>query len=450
MKFNFSISVLFCLVIALSAGAQSKKIMTFAGAGGTGTFSGDGWAATGAYFNGPNSVAADRFGNVYIVDYFNIRVRVVRANGVINTYAGNGGIGSYTNNTLASSTHIHPACVVADGKRNIYISDDNVHVIYKVDKNGIITKVVGTSNTPGFGGDGGPASAARLNTPRGLAVDKYNNLYIAEVANHIIRKVDTFGVVTTVAGDTNRIAGYSGDGGAATAARLDSPCAIAVNRYGQLFICDYHNNVVRKVDTNGKISTFAGIGAVGYTGDMANAIGARFRYPSGIAVDTNRFVYISDAGNHAIRYVDTLGIIRTLAGNGTAGFGGDLGAPEGANLFNPQGLTIDSLGTLYIADANNQRIRMIFKATLAVSSVNSIQLSIAPNPASHQVTISGLDNNSANVSVYDVAGREVYSSEVTGRQAASINVSMFAPGLHVIRVYDAHGNVQATGQFVKE
>jgi hypothetical protein len=449
MRSKFLVSFLSLIVIALSTQAQSKRIMTFAGSGGTGGFSGDGWAATGATLFGPTAISADRFGNVYIVDYFNIRVRVVRPNGVIYTFAGNGDVGSYTDSTLASSTNIHPIGVAADRKGNVFISDNIAHVIYKVNKLGIITRYAGTANSPGYSGDGGSARNAKMNYPYGLAVDRWNNLYVAEAANHVIRKIDTFGRISTVAGIGT--AGYTGDGDSATLAQLDSPYAVAVDKHGAILVVDYHNNVIRRVDDTGVISTFAGIGVFGYTGDGGPALGARFKYPAAVAVDTNGFVYISDAGSNTVRYVDTNNVIRTLAGNGTPGFGGDLGAPEGANLFNPNGLTIDSFGTLFIADANNQRVRKIFNATLSVAQVSqAIAIDIYPNPSLTDISISGLTDNSSIVSVLDIAGRLIANANCDGATQVQLNTETLTSGTYVIRVTDKLGNVQATKAFIKQ
>ncbi|OQW91485.1 MAG: hypothetical protein BWK78_04515 [Thiotrichaceae bacterium IS1] len=219
---------------------------------------------------------------------------------------------------------------------------------------GIITTVAG-DGTEGFGGDGGPATSARLNYPLGVAVDSMGNLYIADAENYRIRKVDAAGIISTVAG--NGTEGFSGDGGVATDAQLNGPGDVSVDSRGNLYIADFYDNRIRKVDTSGIITTVAGNGVAGFSGNNGPAIDAQLNNPSGVAVDSRGNLYIVEYFNSCVRKVDSIGIITTIAGNNVAGFSGDGGVATNAQLNNPYGIAIDSSGNLYITDS--YRIRKV-------------------------------------------------------------------------------------------
>ncbi len=330
-------------------------ITTVAGNGIRG-YGGDGGPATQAQIYDPRGVAADASGNLYIGDTWNNRIRKVDTNGIITTVAGNGARGFDGDGGPATQAQLDgPSGVAVDTLGNLYIADLGNNMIRKVDTNGIITIVAGSREY----GDEGPATEANLYMPTGAAIDACGNLYIADNYNQRIRKVDTNGVITTVAG--NGIEGYSGDGGPATGAQLHYPSGMAVDTLGNLYIADWGNNRVRKVDTNGIITTAAGNGIEGYSGDGGPATQAQLGYPPGVAVDTQGNLYIADDYNHRIRKVDTNGIISTFAGNGIGGFGGDGGPATQAQLLWPSGVAVDTLGNLYIADTYNNRIRKVDK-----------------------------------------------------------------------------------------
>jgi sugar lactone lactonase YvrE len=191
-----------------------------------------------------------------------------------------------------------------------------------------------------------------------VAVDSLGNIYIADMYNHRIRKVSTSGIITTVAG--NGTYGYSGNGGAATSAELYDPSSVAVDSSGNIFIADSNNHSIRKVSTSGIITTVAGNGTYGYSGDSGAATSAELYDPSGVAVDSSGNIYIADVSNQRVRKVDTSGIITTVAGNGTYGYSGDSGAATSAELNGPYGVAVDSSGNIFIADLNNNRIRKVF------------------------------------------------------------------------------------------
>ena len=250
-----------------------------------------------------------------------------------------------------------PSAVVFDAQGNLYIAETGNHVIRRIDPSGNITAVAGTG-VQGFSGEGGAAVSAQLDSPEGLALDGAGDLYIADTHNHRIRKVAAATrIITTVAG--TGAAGFSGDNGAATAAQLDLPTALALDAGGDLYLADSANHRIRRIDAvTGSITTVAGTGMQGYSGDNGPATAAVIDSPTGLAVDAAGNLYLADTHNQRIRRVDAVtGAISTIAGNGVLGFTAD-GAP-GTPLALPQGLSLDAIGNLYFADRANHRIRRI-------------------------------------------------------------------------------------------
>jgi uncharacterized protein (TIGR03437 family) len=328
-------------------------ITTVAGMAGNGTccFLGDNGPATGAQINLPEDIAVDSAGNLYISDFVHHSVRKV-SGGVITTVAGNGTAGFSGDNGPATSAQLAgPYGVAVDPAGNLYIGDAPINRVREV-TGGVITTVAG-NGTSSFGGDNGPAANAQLNYPYGVAVDSAGELYIADSDNYRIRKVVN-GVINTVAG--NGTEGYGGDNGPATSAQLQ-PSGVAVDSSGSVYIADAQNNRIRKV-TNGVITTVAGNGTAGYSGDNGPATNAQLFRPYSVAVDSGGNLYIADTLNNCIRKVSG-GVITTVAGNGTFGFSGDNGPAISAQLNGPGGVAVDSTGNLYIADTLNNRIRKV-------------------------------------------------------------------------------------------
>jgi sugar lactone lactonase YvrE len=334
----------------------SGIISTVAG-NGTRGFSGDGGPATSASLAGPDGVAVDNAGNLYIADLANYRIRRVSPAGMISTVAGNGAKGFSGDGGPATSASLAgPEGVAVDAAGNLYIADPSNYCVRKVSPSGIITAVAG-NGVSGFSGDGGPATSAALAYPMGVAVDAAGDLYIADASNNRVRQVSPSGTISTVAG--NGAYKFAGDGGPATSASLYFPSAVAVDTAGSLLIADHANNRIRKVSPPGTITTVAGNGAVGFSGDGGPATSASLSYPAGMAVDASGNLYIADAGNNRIRRVSPDGIISTVAGNGVAGFSGDGGPATGASLNSPMGVAVDSAGSLYLADYMNNRVRKV-------------------------------------------------------------------------------------------
>ncbi len=335
---------------------SSGNISTVAGNGSAG-YSGDGGAATSAQLWNPTGVSVDGSGNLYIADESNQRIRKVDSTGNISTFAGNGSAGYSGDGSAATSALLNrPSGVSVDGSGNLYIADTYNHRIRKVDSMGNISTVAGTGAV-GYSGDGGAATSALLGYPSGVSVDGSGNLYIADTNNSAIRMVDSTGNISTVVG--NGSAGYSGDGGAATSALLRYPSGVSVDGSGNLYIADTSNQRIRKVDSTGNISTVAGSGAFGDSDGGGVATAASFVYPSDVFVDVSGNIYIADRGNNRILKVDDSGTISTVAGTPGSGYSGDGGAATNAKLNQPYGVSVDGSGNIYIADTSNQRVRKI-------------------------------------------------------------------------------------------
>jgi uncharacterized protein (TIGR03437 family) len=348
----------FAVAITTAVCFGQGVISTVAG-NGMNAAAGDGGPALSASFH-PDGLTLDSAGNIYIADQNHNRIRKVDPTGVITTVAGNGNTQFSGDGGLATSATVYIAAnhngVVVDAAGNLYIADDGHHRIRKVDARGIITTVAGTG-TQGYSGDGGPATNAQLWRPSGVAVDKAGNLYIADTNNRRIRKVDTSGTITTLAGTGGF--GYTGDGGAAALATMQTPVDVSVDAQGNIYFTDQDAATVRKVNLAGIISTVAGNGTTGFSGDGGPAPSAAFASPYSATVDSVGNVYISDYGNHRVRQVDTSGIVTTIAGNGSnAANNGDGGPPSSANVL-PDGVAFDSAGNYYIADFGHNLIRKV-------------------------------------------------------------------------------------------
>jgi sugar lactone lactonase YvrE len=364
LQYFISIIVLFLFLFSacdaiLPLNYMSGRITTVAGHGAPGHWGDDG-PATAALLDEPVGIAIDSIGNLYIADCGNHCIREVDLNGIIKTIAGIGGAGYMGDNYPASMAMLNePTDIAIDSTGQIYIADRNNHAIRKIKTDGIIVTVAG-NGSPGYSGDGGEAIDAMLNYPTNLSVDQAGTLYIADCGNSCIRRIDVDGQIETIAG--NGTAGYSGDGESAAAAMLNFSGGVAVDSDGDLYITDSGNHRLRKVNTMGIITTIAGNGNLGYSGDGAQAVYAVLGGPCCcITDDSAGCIYFSDRHNNIIRKVNNLGIITTVAGNGVVGMAGDNGLATAAELGWPMGLAVDSVGNLYITDTGNNRIRKVWK-----------------------------------------------------------------------------------------
>ncbi len=334
--------------------AVTKIVSTVAGGA-----TGDGGPATAAHLNSPRGVEADGAGNFYIADALNYRIRKIDAAGNISTVAGNGTNGFSGDGDLATLAQLrHPVNTALDGDGNLYIADAFSNRIRKVDADGNISTIAGIGRN-GFGGDGNLATLATLHYPWDVALDGSDNLYIADRDNRRIRMIDADSkIISTVAGDGTR--GDGGDGDQATAAQLNSPHGVAVDGDGNLYIADSGSHRVRKVDADGDISTVAGDGTRGFSGDGGQATAAQLNYPYSLALDGDGNLYIADRNNYRIRWVNAdTGIIATVAGTGARGFSKDGGLATQSRLYGADGVAVDGAGYIYIGDTSSHRIRRV-------------------------------------------------------------------------------------------
>jgi sugar lactone lactonase YvrE len=376
MKRRFALPVFAAVGLAALTGsrvglaqqtATTGTITTVAGTGQAGVL-GDGGPATQARLLFPFGVVVDAAGNLFIADADNNRVRKVSPAGMISTVAGTGHAGFSGDGGLATQARLSfPTLMALDQAGNLFISDQGNSRVRKVSPDGLITTVTGTGRN-GFSGDGGPATDAQLNWPRGLAVDAAGTLFIADHYNHRIRKVSPDGIITTAAGsgrDGPTKGVSAGDGGLATEARLNGPFGLTLDRMGNLFFTELGDLFgankgyrVRKVSAAGVITTVAGSDRRGFSGDGGPATEARLDTPTGVAVDTAGNLFIVDLGNYRVRKVDPNGIISTVAGTGKNLYAGDGALATATGLQGPIGLAVDASGNLLIVDGD--RVLKVF------------------------------------------------------------------------------------------
>jgi sugar lactone lactonase YvrE len=369
---------------ATDASSQPGTITTVAGSNAPGTstsygFSGDGGPATSAQLYQPRAIAFDSDGNAYIADGLNHRIRRIDPAGTITTVAGVGTAGYAGDNGPALKAQMNtPHGVAVDAAGNLYIADSSNHRIRRVDKDGIITTVVGTGKA-GATGEGGPATQALIKHPKTMLVDGAGNLWFADTGNNRICRVNLDkGILTTVAGNIQ--AGFEGDGGPADRALLNTPNAMWVAPDGVVYIADSDNHRVRKVDTSGTITTVAGTGQPASSGDGGPAGAAQLNDPRGLIGDADGNLYVGEEVGQRIRKIDASGTITTIAGTGAAGYSGDGGPATEAQVNQIRGLALDAKGNLWAADLSNNRIRVVFGVARAGAAAPAPSPSPGPSP----------------------------------------------------------------------
>jgi sugar lactone lactonase YvrE len=328
-------------------------VTTFAGlAGVVGTKNGTG---TGARFNYPSRLAVDSRGNLYVADTQNSAIRKITPAGVVTTLAGSAGTSGTNNGTGGNARFNLPFGVALDAGANVYVADTGNHTIRKITPAGVVTTFAGLAGTAGSTNATG--TAARFNTPAGITMDGNSNLYVGDTYNHLLRKITTAGVVTTLAGSASAPGSANGTG---STARFDFPAGVSIDRSGNLFLADVGNHTIRSVTSAGVVTTLAGLaGSSGTNNGTGNQ--ARFNFPNGAAVDNDGNVYVADSGNHTIRKITAAGVVTTLAGSaGKAGTNNGTGAA--ARFNTPARVAVDGGGNVYVADSANHAIRIVTPA----------------------------------------------------------------------------------------
>jgi sugar lactone lactonase YvrE len=314
---------------------NGTSVTTFAGAvGGQGSSDGTGASAAFEY---PYGLAADGSGNIYIADHGNNTIRKMTSSGSVSTFAGTAGPAGSADGTGGAAGFSGPAGVAVDGSGNVYVADAGNNTIRKISPGGAVTTFAGSSGSAGS--SDGTGGAARFNAPEGVAVDSVGNIYVADTENDTVRKITAGGTVTTLAGAAGQTGTGDGPGGSA---RFNGPYALAVDAGGNVYVADFFNASIRKIDTSGNVTTIAGSpGRTGFTDGTGSV--AQFNQPYGLAVDASGNIYVADTYNRAIRVISTGGSVTTLNG-------------QEARFFYPQGITVDHSGNIYVADGDNQDV----------------------------------------------------------------------------------------------
>lgn len=427
MKKIFTL-IFFAFFLSLDINAQI--INTIVGTGTPGS-SGDGGNANLAQLSWPIGVAFDATNNLYITDNGVHRIRKVNTSGIISTFAGTGVNGFSGDGGPATSAQLSsPGGVAIDAFGNVYISELGNNRIRKVNTSGIISTFAGTGVT-GFSGDGGPAINAQLNSPTRIAIDGFGNVYIADNGNNRIRKINTSGIISTFAG--TGVAGFSGDGGLAINAQLKYPFGVSFDSGGNLYVTDSGNNRIRKVNTSGIISTFAGTGIAGFSGDGGIAISAQLTLPYEISFDSFGNSYIADEGNSRIRKINLTGTISTIAGTVVTGFSGDGGLATSAQIWGPFGVTIDVLGNVYIADNSNSRIRKVTFATdVKQLEKENTNYSIYPNPTNSFLSIQSKTTEEKSITLCNTLGEEILKNNF--KENLNVDLKDISSGIYFLNI----------------
>jgi sugar lactone lactonase YvrE len=322
---------------------------------------GDGGAAKNLRLYDPMGIDQDGDGNVYISDRGRGStggvVWKIDLEGAAHAVAGTGLRGlPYEGDQAVGSNLGMPQGMFVDGSDRLYFADSKHYAVFRIDREGRLSWIAG-SGRRGFKGDGGLAIEAEMNTPHDIQIDSWGNLYVADVNNHRIRKITPDGFIRTVAGTGEP--GYSGDGGPAEAAQLNTPYGVFIDRDGRLLIADSSNHVVRRVDARGVITTIAGVGQAGYAGDGGPAQHAMFDSPQSLTMDATGRLYVGDEHNHVIRLIETDGLISTLAGSGEAGFAKDGQSAARASLNDPENVLVRDDASVLITDGDNARVLLV-------------------------------------------------------------------------------------------
>ncbi len=445
-KFTLLKSILFITASFVFSIAKAQMIVTVAGNGVQG-FTTDGIAAITSELNNPYNVAVDASRNIFIADYDNNRIRKVTAStGIISTLAGTGTAGFSGDSGLATQAKINqPRGIAIDEQGNVYFADQANFRIRKVDAaTGIITTVAG-NGAPGYSGNNGPATAAMINFAHSIAIDPNGDLVIADTWNHLIRKVTmSTGIIKTIIG--SGFPGFSGDSGLARIARLNYPTGIAIDASGNIYITDQQNNRVRKVTAaDSLIHTIAGNGIMGYYGDGGLALAAQLNKPVGVAVDAAGVVYVADSYNNRVRKIDLSGMISSLSGTGVPGYNGDSISCYTAELNGPSDMTLDNAGNIYFCDAHNYRVRKILKSLVGIEELNeNNSLTLFPNPTEATLAISTTQGAIKSTEIYNVLGEKVMtaSTQTSGSPfQTELNVSSLTPGIYFVTVKTEKGNL---------
>jgi hypothetical protein len=440
------IFLIFCFCNIIFGYAQTGYISTITGMSGPEGYNGDEIPAVSAKLYSPTSVLVDDTGNVYIADTYNYRVRKIDTQGIIHTIAGCGGCNTniITNGVIATNIGIVPRAMAFDKDFNIYVVDDAAQMVCKIDKQGYIYIVAGTG-TAGYSGDGGQATQAKLNYPSGLCIDEDGNIFVADGANYVIRKIDTTGIIHTIAGTGTN--GYAGDGSLAINATIGGITSIIADTLHNLYVCDINGNI-RVINKQGIISTYIGRTYTLDSPDTISRDSCGLWSPLGLSLDSLGQLYYVDQTTARVKQINKNDTVYTVVGVHVPGYNGDnIPAIQAQIGHDVCGTAFDKQGNLYIADTDNNRIRKVTyynPTSIKQFAVNSMQVTVYPNPAQNslQVTLAG-NNKILEINLFDLLGKEV----LTPKEKV-IDVSNFKNGIYFMQVKTS--DKIYTTKFIKE
>ena len=365
--------------------------------------------------NQPFGIVCDTSNNIYFTDQLNNRIRKINTLGIISTICGTGIAGYSGDSGPAILAQIDtPVGICIDTSNNIYFSDNNFR-IRKINTLGIISTIAGGGSS-GLG-DGGLATDAQITNSFGIVCDTSNNIYFSDSGNQRIRKINTSGIISTICGTGTY--GFSGDGGLATLAKISQPAGLYIDTSNNIYFSDSGNQRIRKINASGIISTICGTGIGGYNGDSILASTAQIYFPYGLYIDTSNNIYFSDYNNNRIRKINTSGIISTIAGIGTIGFSGDGASSVLSEIYYPYGLYKDTLNNIYIADSSNNRIRKIntsgIISTIAGNGIGGFSDGglIVGNSYEYDIYFDGYTPHGTNLSSYTINSNELISNNTS-------------------------------------
>lgn len=431
------------VILLFSQFTFGQTVATFAGfTGSFGVFCGttDG-AGSVARFCGPGGVTVDASGNVYVADSSNHTIRKITPAGVVSTFAGEAGtIGNKNNTNIYSPANFdHPQGVAVDAFGNVYVADTDNNLIRKITTTGWVSYFAGSGTV---GSTDGIGSDARFNSPTGVAIDAFGNVYVADYNNHTIRKITAAGEVSTFAGSAGILGSTDGTG---TNARFYFPSGVAVDALGNVYVADTSNSTIRKITSTGVVTTLAGSAGT-YGSSNGTGANARFKGPNGVAVDASGNVYVADSFNQTIRKITLAGVVSTLAGSaGTSGSTDGIGTT--ARFYVPQGVVVDASGNMYVADTGNSRIRKITGISLGNANFEiAMKLKIYPNPVTELLQIQTPNNTILDkVSIVDLTGKKVLEQI---QNTSQVDVAHLANGMYIIEAFA--GKEKFSSKFIKE
>jgi hypothetical protein len=429
--------ILYTIIAVLSILPTAKAqytVSTYAGTGAPGLVNGN---LLNAQFYHSFGMCLDNAGNIFIADNGNNCIRKITTAGIVSTYAGSSSAG-YNDGVDTVALFNAPSAVCADDSGNIYVADFQNQRIRKINTSGMVSTIAGSGTAGYYDGIG---IAAQFNYPRGICIDANYNLYVGDSWNHRIRKISPAGNVTTYAGGGTTI-GVGSVGAyvdaSDTSARFYTPCGVAVDNQGNVYVADAYNHRIRKIDTSAIVSTVIGSGPTGVgQGGYANGapLSSRLNVPTELFVDSLDNIYIGDTFNNRVRKLNiSLGMVINLAGSGSPGFVN--GADTIARFNYPRGIVAGNNDMVYVADFNNNCIRLIAPVITEVNNLNSFNsISIYPNPASNKVTIDvcSYSTSENNLAVYNINGLELFNQPLL-KEETIIDVSDLPIGIYFMKL----------------